>query len=103
MKLFGIQEINLIETKDSFNKIVYKIEGEGYEKTEEIELQRKQAGRFILATNLVDDDKLKPEEVIKNYKNQQSCERGFRFLKDSRWNLKIMGRLFVKDAGWLTS
>lgn len=37
------------------------MEGEGYEKVEEIELQRKQAGRFILATNLVDDDKLKPE------------------------------------------
>ena len=82
LKLFGIKEINLIETKDSSNKTVYKIEGEGYEKTEEIEIQRKQAGRFILATNLVDDDKLKPEEVITNYKNQQSCERGFRFLKD---------------------
>lgn len=82
LKLFGIKEINLIETKDSLNKTVYKIEGEGYEKTEEIEILRKQAGRFILATNLVDDNKLKPEEVITNYKNQQSCERGFRFLKD---------------------
>jgi transposase len=41
------------------------------------------AGRFILATNIVDDDeKLKPEEIITTYKNQQSCERGFRFLKD---------------------
>ena len=51
------------------------MEGEGYEKVEEIELQRKQAGRFILATNLVDDDKLKPEEILTNYKNQQSCVR----------------------------
>ena len=61
LKLFGIKEVNLIEAKASCNKIVYKMEGEGYEKTEEIEIQIKQAGRFILATNLVDDDKLKPE------------------------------------------
>jgi transposase len=82
LKLFGIKEINIMKTNASCNKTVYKMEGESYEKIEEIDLQRKQAGRFILATNLVDDDKLKPEEIIINYKNQQSCERGFRFLKD---------------------
>ena len=94
LKLFGIKEINLIETKDSSNKTIYKIEGEGYEKTEEIEIQKKQAGRFILATNLVDDNKLKPEEVITNYKNQQSCERGFRFLKDP---LFFADSLFIEN------
>ncbi len=56
--------------------------GVGYEKSQEIETQRKQAGRFILATNLVDKEKLEPESIITTYKNQQSCERGFRFLKD---------------------
>ena len=70
------------------------MEGESYEKIGEIEIQRKQAGRFILATNLVDDNKLKPEEIIKNYKNQQSCERGFRFLKDP---LFFADSLFVKN------
>ena len=94
LKLFGIKEINLVETKTSCNKTIYKIEGEGYEKIEEIEVQRKQAGRFILATNLVDDNKLKPEEIITNYKNQQSCERGFRFLKDP---------LFFADSIFLKS
>ncbi len=58
------------------------MEGLGHQKPEEIAIIRKEAGRFILATNLVDDEKLKPEEIITNYKNQQSCERGFRFLKD---------------------
>jgi transposase len=50
---------------------------------------KKEAGRFILATNLVEDEKLKPSEIITNYKNQQSCvreacrrQRGFRFLKN---------------------
>jgi Lhr-like helicase len=59
------------------------------QKSEEVARIRKEAGRFILATNLVDDEKLKPEEIITNYKNQQSCvreacrrQRGFRFLKD---------------------
>jgi transposase len=82
LKFFEIQEIRLIESKSKENKTVYKMSGASQEKQEEIEIQRKEAGRFILATNLVDDEKLTPEEIITNYKNQQSCERGFRFLKD---------------------
>lgn len=37
-------------------------------------------GKFILATNEL--EKLSDEEVLKQYKDQQSVERGFRFLKD---------------------
>ena len=94
LKLFGIKKVNLFETKTSCNETVYKIEGESYEKIGEIEMQRKQAGRFILATNLVDENKLKPEGILKNYKNQQSCERGFRFLKDP---LFFADSLFVEN------
>lgn len=82
LKLFEIKEVQLIESKSKDNKTIYKMSGVGYEKLEEIEIQRKEAGRFILATNLVGDEKLEPEEILRNYKNQQSCERGFRFLKD---------------------
>jgi transposase len=82
LKLFEIKEVELIESKSKDNKTIYKISGVGHEKAEDIEIQKKEAGRFILATNLVDDNKLEPEEIIRNYKNQQSCERGFRFLKD---------------------
>jgi len=82
LKLFEIKEVQLIESKLKDNKTIYKMSGVGYEKLEEIEIQRKSAGRFILATNLVGDEKLEPEEILRNYKNQQSCERGFRFLKD---------------------
>ncbi|MBG1261223.1 IS1634 family transposase, partial [Nostoc commune] len=82
LKMFAIKEIQIIEITSKDNKTIYKMSGLGYEKTEEIEIQRKEAGRFILATNLVGDEKLEPEEIITNYKNQQSCERGFRFLKD---------------------
>lgn len=82
LKLFEIKEVKVINSKTKDNKTIYKISGVGNEKPEEIEIQRKSAGRFILATNLVDDEKLEPSEIIRNYKNQQSCERGFRFLKD---------------------
>ena len=39
-------------------------------------------GRFILATNVLDADKLSNEDVLLEYKAQQSTERCFRFLKD---------------------
>jgi transposase len=47
-----------------------------------VEKHRNQAGRFILATNLLDEQSWSNETLLREYKNQQSCERGFRFLKD---------------------
>jgi transposase len=94
LKMLEIKEVKLIESKSKDNKIIYKISGMGYEKPEEIEIRRKEAGRFILATNLVDENKLEPSEILKNYKNQQSCERGFRFLKDP---LFFADSLFVEN------
>lgn len=55
--------------------------------------QRNQAGRFVLATNLLDDKQWSNEMVLQEYKNQQSCERGFRFLKAP---LFFASRVFVK-------
>jgi len=39
-------------------------------------------GRFIIASNELDVQKLSFMEMLSNYKEQQSVERGFRFLKD---------------------
>ena len=47
-----------------------------------IEIAQRRAGRFILATNVTDEDVLSNDEVLIEYKGQQSSERGFRFLKD---------------------
>jgi transposase len=49
---------------------------------ESIEEQQRIAGRFILATNVLECDTLSAVEVLAEYKKQQSSERGFRFLKD---------------------
>ena len=83
LKLFEIKEIQVSsgsQSKDS--QTICQIEGVIHQKDSEIEILRKSAGRFILATNLVDNEKLEPSEILSNYKNQQSCERGFRFLKE---------------------
>ena len=47
-----------------------------------LEEQHRIAGRFILATNVLECDPLSALEVLAEYKKQQASERGFRFLKD---------------------
>lgn len=46
----------------------------------DVEIQR--AGRFILASNVLEEHVLSNDDVLTEYKAQQSTERGFRFLKD---------------------
>lgn len=60
-------------------KKVYKIKV-GFEKDEmRIGREKNKKGKFIVAMN---DIKLDDNEALKEYKGQQSVERGFRFLKD---------------------
>ncbi len=82
LHLFEIAEVELIESHSKGQQTIYKMTGVVREKTEEIAKRSQEAGRFILATNLVGVEPLKPSEILIVYKNQQSCERGFRFLKD---------------------
>jgi len=49
-----------------------------------IEYKKKKLGRFILATN---DLNMKPDDLLKGYKNQSKVERGFRFLKDKSFRV----------------
>jgi len=52
------------------------------------------AGRFIIATNVLDSKELSDDSMLSEYKAQQSCERGFGFLKDP---------LFFADSIFLKS
>ena len=70
---------------------------------------RNQVGRFILATNLLDEERsliaastvmMPPEKwtndlILKEYKEQQTTERGFRFIKDP---LFFVSRVFLKST-----
>jgi len=58
---------------------------------------RRKLGRFVLATNETEVEKLSPEAMLSQYKAQAvSVERGFRFLKDP---LFFADSLFLKNPG----
>jgi transposase len=63
-------------------EIGYKVEASFERDTAEIEKLLNKKGRFILATNDLDAEGYKDEDILKEYKEQQDVERGFRFLKD---------------------
>jgi len=44
--------------------------------------EHQRAGRLILATNVLNANQLSNSDLLREYKAQQSTERGFRFLKD---------------------
>ncbi|HBS71283.1 MAG TPA: IS1634 family transposase, partial [Cyanobacteria bacterium UBA11153] len=58
-----------------------------------ISAEKIKAVRFILATNILDNNLLTDREVLSEYKAQQSNERGFRFIKDP---LFFTSSVFVK-------
>ncbi|NEN94577.1 MAG: IS1634 family transposase [Moorea sp. SIO3I7] len=60
----------------------YRLQGTLTVKEEVVALARTRAGRFVLATNVLESKQLSPDQLLCQYKGQQSTERGFRFLKD---------------------
>lgn len=60
---------------------------------DKISRYRKRAGRFILATNVLDVVRLSADDALQEYKAQQGTERGFRFLKDP---LFFASSVFIK-------
>ncbi|MCC0178539.1 IS1634 family transposase [Waterburya agarophytonicola K14] len=64
------------------NRINYRVTAIVNPIESEISAQNIRCGRFILATNILDSEKLSPDEALREYKAQQGVERGFRFLKD---------------------
>jgi transposase len=67
------------------HRITYHLHATPVLREEVVNTHRQRAGRFILATNLVDGNDsefLSDEQLLQAYKGQQGNERGFRFLKD---------------------
>ena len=78
----------------SSSNLIFKVEAKLELDASEIARITKASGRFILATNVLDVSQLSPDEMIVKYKEQQSAERGFGFLKDP---------LFFTDSVFLKS
>lgn len=69
--------------EDQKEVVGYHLEGRLEEHATAIEDAKRSLGRFIIATNDLDADRLSARAMLENYKDQGiSVERGFRFLKD---------------------
>nr|WP_267921658.1 IS1634 family transposase [Nostoc favosum] len=98
LPLYQLVDIQVIENKqhkgrgrprkDAVATSHYRICATLTPKETAVEVEVQKAGRFILATNVLDANQLSDVEQLSNddllreYKAQQSTERGFRFLKD---------------------
>ena len=95
IKYHEISETKYLEIRDKKENISYSCQIEYQENIEVRELGKIKAGKFILATNVLDKEELSSSEILKAYKNQQGCERGFRFIKDP---LFLASHVYVKNA-----
>jgi len=48
---------------------------------------KRRKGRFILATNDLEEELVNPRDMLKSYKAQSSTESGFRFIKSDELHL----------------
>jgi transposase len=80
--------------KDSSGEISSEISATFSQNESKINTEFLRAGPFIIATNLLDSNELTHDSILSEYKAQQSCERGFAFLKDP---------LFFADSIFLKS
>jgi transposase len=82
--------------KDAVAQIVgWQVTGQLTVKEEVVEERRQRLGRFIIATNVLDEEALSHTQLLNVYKEQGSAvERGFRFLKDP---LFFADSLFLKS------
>jgi transposase len=67
--------------------IGYKLKGKVEVEQEKIEKAKQELGKFILATNELDVSQLSEESMLKEYKEQQHTERGFRFMKSNTFEV----------------
>ncbi len=94
LKYHLISDIQIIDNQVKNQKNTYQITGRIQQNSEVIESLNNRAGRFIIATNRLDDESFTCDEMLKKYKEQQNVERGFAFLKDP---------LFFADSTFLKS
>jgi transposase len=82
--------------KDAVAQVIgWQVSGQLAVKEERVEERRQRLGRFIVATNLLDEEELTHAQLLNVYKEQGSAvERGFRFLRDP---LFFANSLFLKS------
>jgi transposase len=94
LKYHQISDVEITDILHKGQTVGYQVRGKLRENQELITKQQNSCGRFILATNILDKTEVEPVEILRIYKQQQSTERGFRFIKDP---LFFADSLFVKN------
>ncbi len=89
-------KLNIYKTVIEVKK-VYKVKANFEKDDTKIECEKNKKGKFIIASN---DVNLDSNEALKEYKGQQSVERGFRFLKDP---LFFASSIFLKKPERIVS
>jgi transposase len=84
----------ITSTAKPSSRLIFKVQAKLELDVSVIAKETQASGRFILASNVLNVEELKPDEMIVKYKEQQSAERGFGFLKDP---------LFFTDSVFLKS
>jgi transposase len=96
-KYHQVENIEIIEKipgiKEENQSKYYQISANVSENKDVIDQEILSAGRFIIATNFLSDKELSNEKMLSEYKAQQSCERGFSFLKNP---LFLADSIFLK-------
>jgi transposase len=69
------------------DKIYYSVTGNITINEEKIAISRLERGRFILATNEFDTNKLPDNDVLPTYKGQSKTESGFKFIKGNAFEV----------------
>lgn len=61
---------------------------------------KQKKGKFILATNQLDENKFKAEDFLESYKKQSTTEGGFKFIKDGTFEVDSV---FLKKPGRISA
>ncbi len=69
-------------TADTSFELLYYVQARLVRDEAAIEKKQTRSGRFILASNVLDPGRYSNDQLLLEYKAQQSAERGFRFLRE---------------------
>jgi hypothetical protein len=75
LKYHQIDSIDYLEKESKEQNFFYQVNASLSENISAIKIAYQSAGRFILATNILDEESLSNDEMLSEYKAQQSCVR----------------------------
>lgn len=87
VSVMGYQGAGRPKKDDKREVIGYQINFQIEENHEAVALIERRKGRFILATNEMDETILPDADLLKEYKAQSGAESGFKFIKDDAFEL----------------